>query len=141
MAGTDEQTNIAQAIQEVSERAQVLVREEIELAKAEVTEKVTKLVRGAVIAGAAGFFALGALLLILHGLSWLAWWAIPFPGDTQYFWGFFTVAAILLVLGGVAGYLAARAFRAGTPPAPKMAIEQARLIKETVQSEHPETTV
>jgi uncharacterized membrane protein YqjE len=141
MAGTDEQTNIAQAIQEVSERAQVLVREEIELAKAEVTEKVTKLVRGAVIAGAAGFFALGALLLILHGLSWLAWWAIPFPGDTQYFWGFFTVAAILLVLGGVAGYLAARAFRAGTPPAPKMAIEQARLIKETVQSEHPETTI
>ena len=37
-------------------------------------------------------FALGALILILHGLSWLAWWAIPFPGDTQYFWGFFTIA-------------------------------------------------
>jgi uncharacterized membrane protein YqjE len=141
MAGTDQQTNIAQAIQEVSERAQILVREEIELAKAEVTEKVTKLIRGAVIAGAAGFFALGALLLILHGLSWLAWWAIPFPGDTQYFWGFFTIAAVLLILGGIAGYLAARAFKAGTPPAPQMAIEEAKLIRETVQSEHPERTV
>jgi hypothetical protein len=30
-------TSIAQAIQEVSERAQILVREEIELARAEVT--------------------------------------------------------------------------------------------------------
>jgi uncharacterized membrane protein YqjE len=141
MAATDQQTNIAQAIQEVSDRAQILVREEIELAKAEITEKVTKLVRGAVIAGAAGFFVLGALLLILHGLSWLAWWAIPFPGDTQYFWGFFTIAAVLLVLGGIAGFVAARAFRAGAPPAPQMAIEEARLIRETVQSEHPETTV
>jgi uncharacterized membrane protein YqjE len=141
MAGTDEQTNIAQAIQEVSDRAQLLVREEIELAKAEITEKVTKLVRGAVIAGAAGFFALGALLLILHGLSWLAWWAIPFPGDTQYFWGFFTVAAVLLVLGAIAGFLAARAFKAGSPPAPQMAIQEAKLIRETVQSDHPERTV
>jgi uncharacterized membrane protein YqjE len=141
MAGTEEQTNIAQAIQEVSDRAQVLVREEIELAKAEITEKVTKLVRGAVIAGAAGFFALGALLLILHGLSWLAWWAIPFPGDTQYFWGFFTVAAVLLVLGAIAGFLAARAFKAGSPPAPQMAIQEAKLIRETVQSEHPERTI
>ena len=42
--------NIAEAIQEVSERAQLLVREEIELAKAEVTAKVTKLIKGAVIA-------------------------------------------------------------------------------------------
>ena len=141
MAATDEQTNIAQAIQEVSDRAQILVREEIELAKAEVTEKVTKLIRGTAVAGAAGFFVFGALLLILHGLSWLAWWAIPFPGDTQYFWGFFTVAAILLVLGGIAGFVAARAFRAGSPPAPQMAIEEARRIRETVQSEHPESTV
>ena len=40
---TDNSTqNIAQAIQEVSERASMLVREEIELAKVEVTEKITK---------------------------------------------------------------------------------------------------
>ena len=34
--------NIAEAIQEVSERATLLVREEIELAKLEVTEKITE---------------------------------------------------------------------------------------------------
>jgi hypothetical protein len=132
--------NLIQAIQDVSERASVLVREEIELAKAEVTQKVTKLGKGAAIAAAAGIFVLGALIMILFGLAWLAYWAIPFP-DNQFFWGFFTVAAVLLLLAGVAGYVAFRALKAGSPPAPTMAIEEARLIKETVASHDPETTI
>jgi hypothetical protein len=139
-----QQPNLVQAIQEVSERASVLVREEIELAKAEVTEKVTKLGKGAVVGIAAGTFVVGALVMILFGLAYLAYWAIPFPGatvDDQVFWGFFTVAAILLLLAGLAGYIAARALRAGSPPAPKMAIQEAKLIKETVSSDHPETTI
>jgi hypothetical protein len=139
-----DQTNLAQAIHDVTERASVLVREEIELAKAEVGEKVSKLGKGAAIGAAAGIFVVGALILILFGLAYLAYWAIPFPGDpanNQVFWGFFTVAAILLLLAGLAGYLAARAFKAGSPPAPRMAIEEARLIKETVSSDHPEATV
>jgi hypothetical protein len=140
MAGTTDNTNIAQAIQEVSDKAQVLVREEIELAKAEITEKMTKLARGAVIGAAASMFIVGALVLTLHGFAWLAFWAIPFPED-QIFWGFFLVAAVLFVLGGLAGYVAARAFKAGAPPAPQMAIDEAKLIRETVQSPHPEQTV
>ena len=135
---------LVETISEVSERASVLVREEIELAKAEITEKVTKLGKGAAIGAAAGVFVVGALILILFGLAYLAYWAIPFPGDSannQVFWGFFFIAALLLLFAGLAGYLAARAFKAGSPPAPKMAIEEARLIKETVSSEHPETTV
>ncbi len=135
-----DQTSIAQAIQEVSDRAQVLVREEIELAKAEVTEKVTKLAKGAIVAAAAGGFVLGALVMILFGLADLAYWAIPFP-DGQPFWGFFTVAVCLILLAGLAGWLAARAFKAGSPPAPTMAIDEAKRIRETVQADHPETTV
>jgi hypothetical protein len=135
---------LVDTITEVSERAQTLVREEIELAKAEVTGKVGKLGKGAAIAAAAGLFVIGALQLIIFGFAYLAYWAIPFPGDTannQVFWGFFTVAAILLVLAGLAGFVAARAFKAGSPPAPQMAIEEAKLIRETVSSEHPETTI
>jgi hypothetical protein len=85
-------------------------------------------------------FVLGALIMILFGLAWLAYWAIPFP-DNQFFWGFFTVAAVLLLLAGVAGFIAYRALKGGSPPAPNMAIEEARLIKETVSSSHPERTV
>jgi hypothetical protein len=131
---------IVQAIEDVSKRASVLVREEIELAKAEVTQKVTKLGKGAAVAAAAGVFVLGALIMILFGLAWLAYWAIPFP-DNQFFWGFFTVAAVLLLFAALAGFIAYRALKAGSPPAPKMAIEEARLIKETVSSSQPERTI
>jgi uncharacterized membrane protein YqjE len=138
---SDNQTsNLAQAIQDVSERASLLVREEIELAKAEVTEKATKLGKGAAIAAAAGLFVLGALIMILFGMALLAYWAIPFP-DNQPFWGYFTVAAVLLVLAALAGYVAYRALKAGSPPAPTMAIEEAKLIRETVSAEHPEGTI
>jgi hypothetical protein len=135
---------LVETITEVSERASLLVREEIELAKAEVGQKVSKLGKGAGIAAAAGLFVIGALQLIIFGMAYLAYWAIPFPGDSannQVFWGFFFVAALLLLLAALAGYIAYRAFQAGSPPAPKMAIEEAKLIKETVSSERPETTV
>ena len=132
--------NIAKAIDEVSQRALVLVHEEIELAKAEVTEKVTKLIKGAVVGIVAGIFMIFGLFLLLDGFAWLAYWAIPFPEGT-YFWGFFVVAAVLFLLGALGGYIAARAMKSGAPPTPVMAIDEAKLIKETVQSKHPERTI
>ena len=132
--------NIAQGIQEISERVSLLVQEEIELAKAEVTEKVTKLIKGAVVGIVAGIFMIFGLFLLLDGFAWLAYWAIPFPNQA-YFWGFFIVAAVLFLLGALAGYIAARAVKSGSPPTPQLAIDEAKLIKETVQSKHPERTI
>lgn len=143
---TDQQTpqnntqNIAQAIQEVSDRAQLLVREEIELAKTEVTEKLTKLIKGIVVAMAGGIFVVCGLLFVLHGLAWLAYWAIPFP-DGEFFWGFFVVAGVLFLLGALAGFLAARAFKGGAPPTPDMAIDEAKRIRDTVQASRTEHDV
>ena len=133
-------TNIAQAIQEVSERAQILVREEIELAKAEVTEKMTALVKGAVVGFAAGIFGVFGLLFLLHGFAWLAYSALPVP-DGTFFWGFFLVAGILFLLGAIAGFVASRAFKRGSPPKPEMAIDEAKRIRETVTSDRPEQTI
>jgi hypothetical protein len=76
------------------------------------------------------------LIFLMHGLAWLAWFEL-FP-DNQFFWGFFVVAAVLFLLGALAGFIAARAFKSGAPPTPQLAIEEAKLIKETVQSPHPE---
>jgi hypothetical protein len=132
-------TTLAKALQDVTDKAQILVREEIELAKAEVTAKAKKLGKGAAVGAAAGVFVLGALTLILHGIAWLLWFWI-FPSN-QFFWGFFMEAAILLLLAAFAGFVAARAFKAGSPPAPKMAIEEAKLIRETVTSDDPRATV
>ncbi len=130
--------NIATAITDVTERVTVLVREEVELAKAEVSEKVSKLARGAVVAVVAGVFFLTALFFVLIGCAWLLYYYLPIGSEFTYFWGFFAMALILVVLGAVAGLLAARAVKKGAPPVPTMAIEEARRIRETMSasSEH-----
>ena len=132
---------ISAAIQEISERAQSIVRDEIELAKVEVTEKVTKIAKGAAIGAAAGVFAIGGLILLLHGFAWLAWWALP-VGNTAFFWGFFLIALILFVLGAIAGLVAAKLFKAGSPPKPDMAIEANRVeLGRAISSLKGEVTV
>jgi Putative Actinobacterial Holin-X, holin superfamily III len=125
--------NIATAITEVSERATLLVREEIELAKAEITEKATKLAKGAVVGIAAGVFILTALFFVLIGFAWLLYFYLP-VNTYAYFWGFFAMAAILVVLGVIAGLIAARVIKKGSPPVPSMAIEEAQKIRETVSA-------
>ena len=124
--------NIAAAITEISERATLLIRDEIELARAEISAKIGKLVTGAVIGIAAGIFIVVALFFVLIGLAWLAWYEL-FPA-AQYFWGFFVVAGVLLLFAVVAGFLAAKLVRRGSPPSPKMAIDEARKIREAVSS-------
>jgi uncharacterized membrane protein YqjE len=125
--------NIATAIAEVSERAQQLVREEIELAKAEVSEKATKLVKGAIVGAAAGVFVVTALIFALIGLAWLIYYYFP-GNDFTFFWGFFVMAAALLVLGAIAGFVATKAVKRGSPPVPNMALEEARKIREAVSA-------
>jgi uncharacterized membrane protein YqjE len=125
--------NIASAIAEVSEKATLLIHEEIELAKAEVSEKATKLVKGAVVGVAAGVFFLMAVIFALIGCAWLLYFYLP-GGDFTYFWGFFAMAVILVVLGILAGLIAARVVKRSSPPVPSMAIEEARKIRDAVSS-------
>jgi hypothetical protein len=129
-------SELGQAIQEVSERASLLVREEIELAKAEMTEKVTKLLRGVAVGAVAGIFALGALIYFLNSAAWGIFALVS--NDINYVWvGFLVVALALIVLGALAGFMATRFVKSGSPPTPAMAIEEAQLIKETVQTSRP----
>ncbi|HVE67795.1 MAG TPA: phage holin family protein [Solirubrobacteraceae bacterium] len=127
----DGSPQIAAAVQEISERATLLVREEIELAKAEVAEKVNKLVRGAVVGTAAGVFAIFGLSVLLHGLAWLLF-ALVFD---DIYWGFFVVAGLLFLFAGLAAFLAVRWFKGGAPPTPDMAIDEAQRIRATLTGE------
>jgi uncharacterized membrane protein YqjE len=125
--------SIGDLVNQVSENASTLIREEIELAKAEVELKMKSLIRGAAVGAAAGFFVFMALIYALHGLSW---GLSDLLGNTYGWAGYLITAAILLVLAAVAGLVAMRAFKAGTPPTPQQAIEEAKKIRETI--EHPE---
>jgi uncharacterized membrane protein YqjE len=119
-------------VAEVSEKASLLVREEIELAKAEVTDKVGKLAKGAVVAGAAGVFLIFGLVIFLEGLSWFFNDLLDI--ETAYWIGFGIVFVILVILAAIAGFVAMRLFKKGAPPTPDMAIEEAKKIRE--QFEH-----
>jgi uncharacterized membrane protein YqjE len=121
--------SIGEIVADVSERTSTLVREEIELAKAEVSEKVNQLVRGSALAMIGGVFALAALMLIMHGVAWLL-------NDLVFdnFWlGFFVEAALFLLIGGIAVLIATRALRRGAPPTPDAAIEEAKLTRERIE--------
>ncbi len=122
--------NLGQAVSEVSERATRLIREEIELAKTEVFEKVSSLIRGAVVGIAAGVFVVIGLFFLLFGAAYVF---VDYVFNEISF-GFFIVAGVLFILGGLAGFLAAKAFKKGAPPTPEMAIDEAKKIKETVQA-------
>ncbi|HTC60709.1 MAG TPA: phage holin family protein [Solirubrobacteraceae bacterium] len=128
------QQGIAAAITEVTERASLLIREEIELAKTEIAEKTTRLARGAIVAIVAGVFFFTALFFVLIGCAWLLYYELPIGNAFTFFWGFFAMALILVVLGVIAGLLAYKAVKAGAPPTPDMAIEEARKIRETVSA-------
>ena len=138
--GKPGQPGIAAAITEVTERASVLVREEIELAKTEITEKATRLAKGAIVGIVAGVFFFTALFFVLIGCAWLLYYELPIGNEFTYFWGFFAMALILVFLGIVAGWLAAKAVKAGSPPTPSMAIEEARKIRETVSASSEAST-
>jgi len=121
--------NIATAVADVSERASALIREEIELAKAELTAKMTSLARGAVVGVAAGIFFVTALVFVLVGCAWLIYYLLP-VNQWAYFFGFFAMAVILIILGAIAGLIAARVMKKGAPPVPTMAIDEAQKIRE-----------
>ena len=133
---TEHQTSeLAKAITEVTEKAQLLVREEIALAKAEVTEKVSGLVKGAAVGAAAGVFVLAGLIYFLHFIALL----IADVLGANPWLGYLITAGMLFLFAGIAGFMAARFFKQGSPPTPQMAIEEAQLIKATITAPHPGT--
>jgi len=125
-------SDLARAVQDITEKAQLLIHEEIELAKAEMTDKVTKLIRGAIFGIVAGIFAVFALIYLLHALSWGIWDLI---GSESNFWlGFLITGLLILILGALAGFIAMRLIKKGSPPKPSRAIEEAQLIKGTLSA-------
>lgn len=129
----DDDRTVGELVLDVTERVTILVREEIELAKAEVTEKLTELVRGSVVAIAAGVFVLMALAMLMQFGAWLI---NDILGIESAIWvGFGLMAVIFVLLAALAGFIAYRAIQKGAPPAPSMAIEEAKLTKETLGGE------
>ena len=124
------QDNFATAVTEVSERVTVLIRDEVELAKAEVTQKVSSLARGTVAVLLGAVFGVFALIFLLETAAW-GLNAILIDGAGDLWIGFAIVFGVLALLTIVVFLFAWRKLRVG-PPTPQMAIDEAKRIKETV---------
>jgi uncharacterized membrane protein YqjE len=123
----DKTDSLAAAVTEVSEKLAVLVREEIELAKAEVTQKVSSIGRGAVVAAVGAVFGVFALIFVLLTIAW------SINDATGHLWLGFAIVMVLLVLLTVGAFLFAwRKLKVGAP-VPKMAIDEAKKIRATVK--------
>ena len=125
--------SLGEIVAEVSEKASLLVREEIELAKAEVKDKVSKLTTGAAIAVAAGVFVVFGITIFFHGLAWFL--NDVFNWEDNNWAGFAVVSALLFLLAILAGVLALRLFKKGSPPTPELAIEEARRTRAELEAQ------
>jgi uncharacterized membrane protein YqjE len=120
--------SLGAAVSDVSERLSTLVREEIELAKAEVTVKVSSLARGAAAIAVGAVFGVFALVFVLLTIAWVI------NSATSSLWiGAAAVMVALLLLTAVAFLFAWRKLKVGAPM-PKMAIEEAKKIRTTVSA-------
>jgi uncharacterized membrane protein YqjE len=125
--------SLGEIVAEVSEKASLLVREEIELANAEVTDKLSKLGRGAAIAAAAGVFLIFGITTFFHGLAWFL--DDIFNWEDNIWAGFAVVTAFLFLLAILAGLLAMRLFKKGSPPTPELAIEEAKRTRAELEAQ------
>jgi hypothetical protein len=123
--------SLAAAVTDVSEKLGVLVREEIELAKVEVTQKLSSLARGGAAVAVGAVFGVFAVIFLLLTIAWVLD-AIFISGAGDIWVGF---AIVLAVLGAatVGSFLFAwRKLKVGAPT-PKMAISEAKKIRATVR--------
>jgi len=125
-----EDRSVGEMVVDVSERVSGLVRDEIELAKAEISEKVGALVRGSVVGIAAGVFAFLGLILLMHAIAWLL---NDLFFDDSVWAGFLIEAVLFFVVAALAGLIAFKAVKKGAPPMPEMAIEEGKRIRQTLE--------
>jgi hypothetical protein len=126
--GTPE--NIATAVTDVSERVTQIVRDEIELAKVEVTQKVTSLGKGIAAVAAGAVFGSFAVVFLLITLGWV--FDEILINGAQGVWEGFAIVFGALALATIATFLFAwRKLKVGAPT-PKMAIDEAKKVRATV---------
>jgi ABC-type protease/lipase transport system fused ATPase/permease subunit len=120
---------LGEIVTEVTSKAQLLVREEIELAKAEVTQKVSKLAKGAGFFAGAGILAVFGLIYLFHFLALgLADWF-----SLKDWVGYLIVTVAIFLVVGVLAFLGLRSVKKGAPPVPELAIEEAKKTRAAIE--------
>jgi H+/Cl- antiporter ClcA len=112
----------------VKQRAESLVRLNLELAKLEAKKKVAAL-------GVAAGLALLAVVLVVYAIGFAFATAAAGISEALPLWlSLLIVTGLILLLAAIAGLLAARFAKKASPPKPAQAIEEAERTVETLRS-------
>jgi H+/Cl- antiporter ClcA len=112
----------------VKQRAESLVRLNLELAKLEAKKKVAAL-------GVAAGLALLAVVLVVYAIGFAFATAAAGISEALPLWlSLLIVTGLILLLAAIAGLLAARFAKKASPPRPAQAIEEAERTVETLRS-------
>ena len=117
---------VGYAAREFVERARSIVRLEIELALLEIKTKLVRIGVGIGLTAAAAVVAVFALGFLFAGIAAaialaLPWWA-----------SLLIVSATLFGVTAALALVGVRSIKAGTPPMPEEAIEEAKLTTEAI---------
>ncbi|MBV9592993.1 MAG: phage holin family protein [Actinobacteria bacterium] len=104
------------------------MRQEVELAKAEIKTEVAKAGKGAGMLGGAGF----AGYLVVLFLSFAAWWGLANVMDVG--WAALIVAAIWALIGAIL-YLAGRSTMRRVNPKPERTLNTAKQIPDALKGQ------
>jgi MFS family permease len=114
---------VGELVKDATEQAQALIRQEIELAKVELTEKGKKAGMGAGMFGGAGLFGLFAFAALTAAFIGAVDLALPFWAAAL------IVAAVYGAIAGVLALTGKKKVQEATPPVPEEAVDN---LKEDV---------
>jgi hypothetical protein len=118
--------SVGELVGHVAQDLSTLMRQELELAKAEVKQEVTKTAKGAGMLGAAGFA--GYMVLLFASIA--AWWGLANLMDQG--WAALIVTGIWAVIGAVL-FVVGRGQLKQVNPKPERTVETVKEIPDTIK--------
>jgi Putative Actinobacterial Holin-X, holin superfamily III len=119
---------LRRAAKEVSRRARSVAQLQVQLALLEIKQKLAKI-------GIGVGLGIGAGVMLLYAIGFLFAAAAAGLALTVPLWAaLLIVGGALLLITALLAFLAVRLLRAGAPPVPDAAIEEARLTTEALKS-------
>ena len=125
---TDADKPLGELVQDLSRQTSTLIRQEMRLAQAELTEKGRHAGKGAGMFGGAGLIALyGVGALIAAAILGLATVLEPWIAAAA-------VGVVLLLIAGILALTGKKEIEEATPPKPEQAIESVQRDVDTVKA-------
>jgi hypothetical protein len=121
--------SLGEIVGDISAKTQLLIKEEIELAKTEIAVKAKKLGTGVGMASAALLTLFYFSIFLFVGIALL----INDVFNVKQEVGFFAVAIFFLIVTLLLVLIGVRLIKRGSPPTPDMAIEEAKATRAAIE--------